>query len=100
MEDFKQTVKNWLRSKGRKVDWLADQLGVSRQTVYSWLSVARQIPKGHKNFIEKLIREDNEKEVLQNISTQVVLELEKQRRNAVGLQLKNGLGRCCSPWLM
>ncbi|MCD8272383.1 hypothetical protein [Akkermansia sp.] len=74
MEDFKQTVKDWLRSKGRKVDWLADQLGVSRQTVYSWLSVARQIPKGHKNFIEKLIREDSEKEVLQNISTRVVLE--------------------------
>ena len=79
MEDFKQTVKNWLRSKGRKVDWLADQLGVTRQTVYSWLSVARQIPKGHKNFIEKLIREDNEKEVLQNISTQVVLEFSPEQ---------------------
>lgn len=74
MEDFKQTVKNWLRRKGKKVDWLAFQLGVSRQTVYSWLSVARQIPKGHKNFIKKLIREDSEKEVLQNISTQVILE--------------------------
>lgn len=74
MEDFKQTVKNWLRSKGRKADWLADQLGVSRQTVYSWLSVARQIPKGHRNYIEKLIKEDQEKEESHNIPTQVILE--------------------------
>lgn len=74
MEDFKQIVKNWLRSKGRKVDWLAEQLGVSRKTVYSWLSVERPIPKGHRNFIEKLIEEDEENAALSKQTTQVILE--------------------------
>lgn len=79
MEDFKQTVKDWLRSKGRKVDWLADQLGVTRQTVYSWLSVARQIPKGHRNYIEKLIREEQEDETSHNLPTKVVLEFSPEQ---------------------
>lgn len=79
MEDFKQTVKDWLRNKGKKVDWLADQLGVTRQTVYSWLSVARQIPKGHRNYIEKLIREEQENEISHNLPTQVVLEFSPEQ---------------------
>ena len=74
MEDFKKVVKEWLHKKGKKVDWLADQLGVSRKTVYSWMSVERPIPKGHRNFIKKLIEEDEEKAVLPKPTTQVILE--------------------------
>ncbi|MEZ3488752.1 hypothetical protein [Akkermansia muciniphila] len=79
MENFKQTVKDWLRSKGRKVDWLAEQLGVSRKTVYSWLSVERPIPKGHRNYIEKLIKEEQNNETSHNVPTQVVLEFSPEQ---------------------
>lgn len=79
MEDFKQTVKDWLRSKGKKVDWLAEQLGVSKKAVYSWLSVERPIPKWHRNYIEKLIKEEQNNETSHNVPTQVVLEFSPEQ---------------------
>lgn len=83
MEDFKQIVKKWLRTKGKKVGWLAEQLGVSRKTVYSWLSVERPIPKGHRNFIEKMIKEDQEKETSQGVLKQVVIEFTPEQYDVV-----------------
>lgn len=48
------SLQEWLRYVGRRVPWLASELGVSRQAVYQWLD-GRSAPRAeHLAKIESM----------------------------------------------
>jgi transcriptional regulator with XRE-family HTH domain len=36
-------IKDWLTAEGRKVNWLADRVGINRATVSQWIN-GHQVP--------------------------------------------------------
>lgn len=53
-EDFKTQVKAWLKNRGVDYLWLADQCGVSVNTVRNWMAKA-SIPPLKQKMLRKLI---------------------------------------------
>lgn len=53
-DDFKARIKSWLRSRGVDYLWLAEQCGVSENTVRNWMAKA-PIPALKKKLLLKLI---------------------------------------------
>lgn len=53
-DDFKNRIKAWLRSRGVDYLWLAEQCGVSENTVRNWMAKA-PIPALKKKLLLKLI---------------------------------------------
>lgn len=55
MEDFKESVKCWLKDNGRDRFWLAKQLFVEKGTVDDWMKKAGVIPLAKAELIKKLM---------------------------------------------
>ncbi len=55
MEDFKESVKRWLKDNGRDRFWLAKQLFVEKGTVDDWMKKAGVIPPAKAELIKKLM---------------------------------------------
>lgn len=53
-DDFKAQIKTWLRSHGIDYLWLAEQCGVSENTVRNWMAKA-PIPPLKQKLLRKLI---------------------------------------------
>lgn len=53
-DDFKAQIKTWLRSRGIDYLWLAEQCGVSENTVRNWMAKA-PIPPLKQKLLRKLI---------------------------------------------
>lgn len=51
---FKSEIKAWLKRRGIDYSWLADQCGVSENTVRNWMAKA-PIPPLKQRLIQKLI---------------------------------------------
>lgn len=55
MEDFKESVKRWLKGNGRDRFWLAKRLFVEKGTVDDWMKKAGVIPPAKAELIKKLM---------------------------------------------
>lgn len=55
---FKTEIKAWLKRRGIDYSWLADQCGVSENTVRNWMAKA-PIPPLKQRLIQKLISQQS-----------------------------------------
>lgn len=63
MDTSKEGIKAWLaRYPDRDRNWLAEQCGVSKNTVNNWLSTSIELPAKTVLIIENLMRKDAENE--------------------------------------
>lgn len=51
----KTSIKQWLKDIGKNRDWLAEQCGVTRGGINTWLSTSRPIPRQSGRLIERLM---------------------------------------------
>lgn len=51
----KTNIKQWLKAIGKNRDWLAEQCGVTRGGINTWLSTSRPIPRQSGRLIERLM---------------------------------------------
>lgn len=51
--EFKNSVKQWLKSHGLDYCWVAEQYGVSEVTVLNWMS-QKNIPPQKKQLLERV----------------------------------------------
>lgn len=49
------TLKERIKNKGLKVNWVASQIGVNQVTMYAYLSGDRNMPQSVSDDIKKLI---------------------------------------------
>lgn len=54
-ENFKQSVKDWLKNRKRDRDWLAEQCGVKKTAVDEWFKKRRDIPTSYAIIIKNLM---------------------------------------------
>ena len=55
----KEAIKRWLTERGKDRAWLAEQLGVRKDTVVNWLSRGRAIPETKLHAIADLMHRKN-----------------------------------------
>lgn len=56
-ENFKKSVKDWLKATKRDREWLAEQCGVKKSAVDEWFKKRRDIPTPSAIIIKKLMEE-------------------------------------------
>lgn len=72
----KSQVKDWLKKNNYSRDWLAEQCGVSKQSVDTWLSKSRDIPRHAELKIRQLMAGEKAPEMAVRIApVEVAVEL-------------------------
>lgn len=73
-ESFVKETRFWLKIIRKNRDWLAKEIGVSPNSVSSWLHSGRRIPEQHKVVVKMLMRE--------RADLRQSLETERRKRRA------------------
>jgi len=66
---WREKLRRWLEREGRKKTWLAQRIGVSRQTIHAWLSGKSEPKAEHIRKIISLVPEISEKDFSENFHT-------------------------------
>lgn len=101
---FVNNARLWLKIIGKNRDWLAKEIGVSPNSVSSWLHSGRNIPKRHKEVVKVLMKDradkkqSTEHELKKKRCSQVFVEMDEETLNIIA-RAANRSGFLFSEWI-